>query len=79
MVHRSATNYDLTAQITNGAPGLQNLLKMNNREDPVAATDPDALPMPIRPSTFQPQERQIKYLGLVIEKDEEYMLQEDDL
>ena len=46
-------------------------------EDPVAAADSDALST--RPSTFQPQERQIKYLGLVIEKDEEYVLQEDDL
>ena len=25
------------------------------------------------------QERQIKYLGLIIEKDEEYLVQEDDL
>ena len=32
-----------------------------------------------RPTTIQQQERQIKYLGLVIEKDEEYVLQEDDL
>lgn len=46
-------------------------------ENPVAS---DTGPVP-RPSTFhlQPQERQIKYLGLVIEKDEEYVLMEDDL
>lgn len=32
-----------------------------------------------RPLTTQAAERQIKYLGLVIEKDEEYQILEDDL
>lgn len=65
-VSRSQKHLDLPDQVNNSPP------REDKPEEEPKATEP--APPTIRPLTIQPQERQIKYLGLVIEKDEEYIL-----
>ena len=90
LIQRTQRNFDLADNRKGNIhpePIHQNLVNNNSQSNqpsqdqntsaPAKVAKP---PQVIEPrSLHQPIERQIKYLGLVIEKDEEYQIQEDDL
>lgn len=90
LIQRTQRNFDLADnRISNihPEPVHQNLVNSANDSNQASQDqNTPSAPKVARPPTVieprsihQPVERQIKYLGLVIEKDEEYQIQEDDL